>query len=255
VKRGKWYFHFRLGMGIGYLTKTFHRENNPKNNVIGTHLNAAYDAFFLLHLFPKNRLSGHIGIGLAHHSNGSWKMPNLGLNIFTVNTGISYTINPAQIESTKHTPKIYPSFEYIVLSNIGLKEMYPVLSGSKPVFSLHGEVYKRYSTKSQWGMGLDLIQNRAMETFYTYSTEKANFANTSQVGVKVAYALTLSKFKIVLQLGAYLHNTNPEDLPFYDNLGVRYYLSDNFLLNISLKSHLARADHIEWGIAYRIPSK
>ncbi len=249
-------FHFRLGIGTAFLTKTYDNETNTKNNVIGTHLNAAYDAFFLLRFFPKKSFSSHIGLGLAHYSNGAWKMPNLGLNIITLNTGISYSINPISKTKLKNAEqKFLPNIEYIFLSNFGLKEMFPVFSGSKPVFSIHAEIFNRFNKKSQWGMGLDLVQNRAMETHYKHNEDKADFLNTSQAGLKGAYALTIAKLRIVLQLGTYLHNKNPEDLAFYNNLSLRYYITDHFLFNISLKSHLARADHIEWGIAYSIPSK
>jgi hypothetical protein len=39
---------------------------------------------------------------------------------------------------------------------------------------------------------------------------------------------------------------------FFHRIGSRYALNDKFILNLSLKTHFAVADFVEFGIAYKI---
>ena len=76
---------FRYGIGLGWVEKTFNSETNIKNAAIGSHLNGIIH--FDLHF--EKRLSAlsilEIGAGITHYSNGSYSIPNLGINIATFN--------------------------------------------------------------------------------------------------------------------------------------------------------------------------
>jgi hypothetical protein len=45
---------------------------------------------------------------------------------------------------------------------------------------------------------------------------------------------------------------NNNDGKGYNRIGFRHQWSDKWLISLSLKSHLFRADFIEWGMGYRI---
>lgn len=254
-QKGKFRLLFRLGIGLAYLTKTFDLKTNPKNNAIGTHLNAAYDGFLLFRYRPLQSTSAHIGFGFAHYSNGAWKMPNLGLNIFAINCGFRYLLKPQPFIENKefHSPTEQEQpYEYIAMVNFGMKESYPINSGSKPVYSLHGEVFRTFNSIGQWGLGLDMLHNTSLSTSYDFdeSDYQPGFYDLTQIGIKAAYALRISKLKIVLQGGTYLHDESPENYDLYTVIALRYYITKAFLCNVSIKSHQIRADHIEWGVAY-----
>ena len=67
--------HYKLGLGIAYLNKPYHRISNPENNVIGSHLNNA--TMFVLGLewkiLPQLRLMGTLSF--THFSNGKVQSP------------------------------------------------------------------------------------------------------------------------------------------------------------------------------------
>lgn len=53
----------------------------------------------------------------------------------------------------------------------------------------------------------------------------------------------------------YTYNINKEDGWNYIRLGMRCRVWDNLFVSASLKTHLSKAEMIEWGIGYNIPFK
>ncbi len=101
--------NFKVGLGLGYLTKHFDRINNYKNFAIGSHFNIAASLFFEYRRKVSKLITVTTGFGLTHFSNGSMKTPNYGLNILTASVGFSsYLSNPNRLQSKKILPKLYP---------------------------------------------------------------------------------------------------------------------------------------------------
>jgi hypothetical protein len=71
-----------------------------------------------------------------------------------------------------------------------------------------------------------------------------------QIGAYAAYLVPLDRFHFVFGMGAYIRDKySPED-PVYHRIGARYYLKNGIIFNLTLKSHFARADYLEYGIGY-----
>lgn len=71
-----------------------------------------------------------------------------------------------------------------------------------------------------------------------------------QLGLFAGYIMPFDKMHIIMGMGYYLRDKfKPED-PFYHRIGVRYVFDNGINLNLVLKSHYARADYIEYGVAY-----
>ena len=86
----KFNLYFRSGNGIGIITKPYSRINNHKNNVNGSFINAFVNLRLSSVFFPCRNLRLETGIGLTHLSNANWSLPNLGINIATINIGIGF---------------------------------------------------------------------------------------------------------------------------------------------------------------------
>ena len=73
---------------------TLDQEENYKNDVIGSHINAAVQ----LNFESRYKLSQHLfinfNVGITHFSNGSFRTPNLGINNPSVNGGFTYALHP-----------------------------------------------------------------------------------------------------------------------------------------------------------------
>lgn len=86
--KNKDHLYFIPGWGIAYDTKTFFDE--PKNIYIGSHFNYAIR---LEAMFEKNiseRFSILTSIKYMHYSNGSFILPNRGINSVSYKLGLAY---------------------------------------------------------------------------------------------------------------------------------------------------------------------
>lgn len=88
--------YFRVGIGLGYLPVIFNAETNHKNDVIGSHLNAMVNLRMTYHFYLSDNIRMETGLGLTHCSNGVYQTPDLGINLITANTGLSYCISGAK---------------------------------------------------------------------------------------------------------------------------------------------------------------
>jgi hypothetical protein len=73
-----------------------------------------------------------------------------------------------------------------------------------------------------------------------------------QVGAKAAYELTVGRIVLPFEFGMYLYTKSINHGTEYNRIGIRYNINEHFIANISLLSHYAMADYVEWGFGYRI---
>lgn len=92
-KSNKNQFYLRLGQGIAYNTNPFDLETNNKNVSLGSHLLANTTIGFNYRRRLTKAIDANLGILLNHYSNGSIKSPNVGLNLFSFSTGVSYNFD------------------------------------------------------------------------------------------------------------------------------------------------------------------
>ncbi|HQH19310.1 MAG TPA: acyloxyacyl hydrolase [Bacteroidales bacterium] len=249
-------FNFRLGTGIAYITKKFEPFDNYKNLLIGTNLNVAISLLYELKWAIQQHIQLSTGVGMTHFSNGALKMPNLGINIPTVNVGVAYLLNtnkpffvPTESLCNKDTTK----FEIQSIVSGGIKEIYPACGDKFGVFSWSNSLIKTWSLKRKIGVGIDLfwefsnirsLKRQGIEVKHAYEVIKP--------GVHVLHQLRFSRLSLVTQIGFYIYAKDKSDGPIYDRLALQYKLNNNILLNVALKTHFAKADFVEWGIGYSI---
>src|SRR5690606_23157941 len=85
-------FGMRLGWGVGYIFKPFHRTENFKQITTGTRINTAIQLMFEYRI-DRQRFRLSTGLSIDHWSNGAVKLPNLGSNLISLNLGLGYRIN------------------------------------------------------------------------------------------------------------------------------------------------------------------
>ena len=92
---------FKLGVGVSYLTNRFDPKENFHNYAIGSHINAAVNLSFEYRQRIVDRLHWVTSAGLTHFSNGATKAPNMGINIFSVASGLSWYLAPPKTHIDK----------------------------------------------------------------------------------------------------------------------------------------------------------
>jgi hypothetical protein len=244
-------FGIRLGWGIGYIVKAYDRRDNTKQIAIGSRINTA------IQLMPEyraqlGRWAVTAGVGIDHWSNGSFQLPNLGLNYLSIGVGAGYALaaaDPASLR-TLTDQREAPLREWSVVGAFGINETGSPLSGQYTVYSLSGQRSWAISHKSALSAGADLFNKGTLAVVNPELADEDRLALT-QFGVHGGYALLFGKGEMFLHMGVYVYTPAPDEAPVYQRIGIRYRTGRHLLWNMSLKSHYAVADHWEFGVGYR----
>ena len=247
--------HFSFGSnvscGLGWITKPNDPIQNPMNQAIGSYLNAFIVLAFDFQYHVNNDFSLFISPSLVHNSNGKVKLPNTGLNIYSIRFGVGYRVESeagvvCESLASKNTSK--PHRVNFLLSGGIIED-----NKQKPIRKGVGGLNTNYSyflnKIGRVGGGVDLF---FIPTTYKYYTQYEVVENPSpwSGGVYLGYEIVWDRLSFVLQQGVRLFYENPYESVFYSRVGLRYRFARNYVANCSLKTNRLTAEYIEWGIGY-----
>jgi len=251
-KNNRWVF--RYGIGLGWVEKIFDSDSNIKNAAIGSHMNGIihFDLHFEQKLTELSILE--LGAGITHYSNGSYSIPNLGLNIATVN--LAYTRYFGEKTAIDRTPVIakekFHSWQLYVAG--GLKKIYPPEGKQFQIAVASFSRMQSIGNKSNWGINLDnFYDNSLSEKMERNGDELKGFTDNLRVGLSGSYELMAGKTGLLFNMGFYVYSRWKEDGNVYQRICVRQYFNKMFLF-MNLKTHYARADFVEFGIGTTLSS-
>jgi hypothetical protein len=248
---------FQLGAGLVYSSTTFHPIHNPENIAISLPISYALQSRLGYNLKLHPNWSFMPAITMFHYSNGAFKVPNKGINLPVINAGIAYHFNPTHLNHTYHQPdpELSKKIYHEIIFATGLKETYPVGGNKFPFFTISALSTKKLSPSNAIKAGIELFQNTAIrqsinqnERFYDGS-QRPDFR---RAGFSIGHELMAGNLSLITQLGYYFYKPFDEGKNFYQRYGLRYYCSKRYFVNMSLKSHVGKADGVEWGIGMRI---
>lgn len=242
----------RLGWGIGYVERPYDRITNNKQIAIGTRINTAIQ-IMLEGRYRVRRTVFSAGVSIDHWSNGSIKLPNLGLNLLSLNTGVAFALGEvAPYAVPKDTLRFMPSprREHTVVGAFGINETGRPLSGQHSVGVLVGQVQWRVTRKSSVAVGVDVFNKGSLVGLRPELADRSR-SGLTQLGMHGGYALGLGRGELLLQMGAYLHSPAPDEAAVFHRLGMRYRVARHWIAHLALKSHFGVADHWEFGFGYR----
>lgn len=252
-KQRKFMRYFKIGAGAGYITKTFDRIENNKNNAIGSHINVYINFTYGFKWRVHQNLSIDGAISFMHFSNASFTAPNLGINIPTIQLGATWYLSNSK-EVFKKDSIIPPrdrKWHYSVILSGGLKEINPAYGPKYGIGSLNAEVIKPVSRKSLIGIGLDIFYDASLEKDLKHAgMDYSGMFAVVRPGMHFHYELKLSEFSLFFDVGGYLYTRWKEDGYIYARQGIRYRVAKHVLLGLALKTHYFKADFAEWGVGY-----
>ncbi len=111
IKKNKLTFGYDVGLGAAFNWKPFNPINNNQNLSIGARQSFYFDLELILGYNILYRLSMEAGLNLSHYSNGSLKLPNLGINIIAPKFSMYYKFK-AEKKKSKIERKSYKGIEY-----------------------------------------------------------------------------------------------------------------------------------------------
>ena len=247
-------FGLKLSIGAGYVEKIFDVEDNFHNSAIGSHLNATLGVEGHVRLNLGDHLLIKPGIGLYHFSNGAFRMPNSGVNMPGLRLGVAYRPE-AHAEPQRRDPGFdgLRSAVYIGGSG-GAKEIKPIGGPKYAVINLFALWTLRVSPKSSFGAEGGLNYNASLRhRLADIHLPPGEKAYNYRPFVAAIYQIHFDPLTIRFGLGHYIDPKFERD----GNIFMRYHLAyqwGNWQFFGGLKSHYARADNVEVGIAHRIYS-
>jgi len=193
------------------------------------------------------------GIGITHFSNGAVKMPNRGINIPSINLGLNYYLHEKQFLKPETAIQNKSKNEFKIIGNWGIKEIYQSFGNKYMAYSLSGNCFRNFSTKRKLGIGLDIFYDTSnKKRLEEEGTIISNDFEIIKPGINIGHEWEISKLTIVFQIGSYLYTKDKNDGYIYDRLALQYDLKEHLFINVSLKTHFAKADFVEWGIGYKL---
>jgi lipid A 3-O-deacylase PagL len=246
---------FYFGLGVAYATKPYDKETNNLNNVISSRLSYNGNLKLEYHYQVSKGVNVGAGLKITHFSNGAVKLPNLGLNIVSVNVMSSIKISKGKPEykAAPIVQEIDKKMRYGGIIRMGWAESSPVGSGSKPVYALGFIVQKRVSLKSLLEAGIEGFANKAVEYEVTRGHSfDGDTLDYRRIGLMFGHELVVNKLTFVSQLGVYLYRPYSPQERLYTRLGLSYYFTDKLYAGFSLKTHYAIAEVIEYSIGFRL---
>lgn len=249
----KFRHRLKTGVGIGYSTAIWDLYNNTKATLLSSHLNTAIQIQYAYYLPISSTLTINTGVRVNHFSNGSFKLPNKGTNNASIFLGLqwnNYSIKPTTLPTEFSPQKTkLKSISYTLLGSFGLKQISIADSKKYFVYTLSSLIERRNSPRTSWGAGLDLFYNMGLKNLLEIPDPAFS---PLQLGAVISYTKHLDPLEIKIMIGGYLIDNYKNNGIIYNRFGLRYWINKSLVMGLTLKTHYARADHIELGIGYRI---
>ena len=248
----------RFGYGIGYITNHFERPGNTQNNLIGSHLNNF--TMFTTQLRYKVNHHVHVqaGFNFSHISNGSFRLPNLGINMYGGHVGLRYfPVTDEPQGKTVATETLRNRFMVQARVGLGMIEYNNVDGPLYPVYAatLYGSY--RYGSRNKVLAGVDYSYFTAMYAFLRNNEISAGkeHADSWEGVIFLGHEFIFGRIGVIAQFGVPFKHTYINKDKTIQKLGYCYYIIQKeqgvfkeLTLNTFIKSNNLEASHIEFAI-------
>ena len=252
----------RIGQGIAYNTNPYDRDTNFRNNAYGSHILSSTMA--MLNFQKENIVAGFgvkAGLSLIHYSNANVKAPNTSTNTAALNFGLTYDLDGGlSYDFIPKTPreKVIEPIRYNLIFRSGVNESDEIGSGQFgfAIFSAYAD--KRLSRKSAIQLGSEIFFSNFLKElirFQSTSFPELNVApdtDFKRVGVFIGHELFVNKLSVITQLGYYVYYPFDFEGRVYNRIGLKRYFGKKLFGNVTLRSHGAAAEAVEFGIGLRL---
>lgn len=243
----------RLCFGATYVTKHFDISTNHKNIAVGSALNAYVQFKWFWHLKINSQLRFEPGFTFTHLSNGRSNVPNLGLNIFSVNAGINYQFKHQQKLklSIDSSTRAKSKHEVILISAIGPNQI-NVNGPHYRSFLLSAAYQFNKRNTHKFSAGIDFFYDEIYQIDSKHLTGRDNVGfEKLRMSARLGYSYNVGRVSFPIEIGYYIYNTTVPDATVVSRIGVRYYSASGLIGHFGLRTHYAVAYNFEYGIGYR----
>ncbi|WP_242082529.1 acyloxyacyl hydrolase [Aestuariivivens sediminis] len=254
---------FRIGQGLAYTNNPYDKEHNFRNNAFGSHFMSS--TYAMLN-YKKERVIGRFGfqagVALLHYSNANIKAPNTSINSITLNFGVTYNLeedSQAYQYTLDENDRIYRQpIKYNFAFRTGINESDVVGSGQFPFYIVSAYADKRINRKSALQFGTDIFFSNFLKELIYYKSvafpedEVSGNEDYKRVGMFAGHELFVNNLSIVTQLGYYVYYPFDFEGRTYFRIGLKRYFNNTWFGALTLKSHGAKAEAVEFGVGIRL---
>lgn len=251
----------RIAQGLVYNTNPYDKFKNPKNVAFGSKV---LSSTYLMLNYKKDRLFNRFGlqtgISLIHYSNANVRAPNTSVNTIAFNMGLIYHLDNEDKEFIEDNDddKFTQPIKYNLVFRSGINQSDVIGSGQFPFYILSAYTDKRLSHVSAIQFGADVFFSNFLKELIYYQSVSYPELNVSgdedykRVGLFAGHELFINKMSVVTQLGYYVYYPYDFEGRTYIRIGLKRYFGKQFFGAVTLKSHGAKAEAVEFGIGVRL---
>ncbi|MFI1773083.1 acyloxyacyl hydrolase [Thalassobellus citreus] len=254
---------FRIAQGLAYTTHHYDKVDNYRNYAFGSHL---LSSTLMMLNYKKERIIDRFGIqtgfSLIHYSNANVKAPNASTNTIAFNLGVTYDLDNEIPEFVNTLEGVKEKFAQPIKYNLvfrgGVNESDVVGSGQFPFYIVSAYADKRINVKSALHFGTDVFFSNFLKELIYYKSVSFPEENVTgnedykRVGVFVGHELFINKSSLITQLGYYVYYPFDFEGRVYSRIGLKRYFTNKWFGALTLKTHGAKAEAVEFGIGVRL---
>ncbi|HNQ12259.1 MAG TPA: acyloxyacyl hydrolase [Bacteroidia bacterium] len=269
-------YSLSAGIGVSAFTHKYEINTNETNILIGSHFTASAYAGVGISRPISPTLDLLLRATVYHASNGHTQLPNVGLNMLCLNTGIAFRNERKQKDSFT-APTIFDQKKigYNIKLGYGFNERGnstgPVGGKKYDIYTTSFSIFKRYSHIGKVAAGCDYTFNN---NFYQYISDSSYYSgnftwNASVISVFLSHEFLFGHLGLFTQGGINIHNPFyrdqykamevKEDIRGYlktlfpSRIGLNYYIKNaykrdkkNIYLGTYVKANFGQADFAEF---------
>lgn len=255
---------FRIAQGLAFTSNPYDKVENHRNIAFGSKF---MSSTYVMLNYKKERLLGSFGLqgGLSfiHYSNANVKAPNTSINSITFNVGVTYSFEEEEPEyiRTIAREKFTQPVKYNFVFRSGINESDVIGSGQYPFYIFSAYADKRINRKSAFQLGTELFLSNFLKEVIAYESvafpefpenQVDKDTDYKRVGLFAGHELFVNNFSLVTQFGYYLYYPFDFVDRTYLRIGLKRYFGEKWFAALTLKSHAAKAEAVEFGIGIRL---
>jgi hypothetical protein len=218
----------KLELGGAYVTKTFKYASNFENRAISSPINFAVGIAAVYNKKISKHLDLNVALGYFHISNGSLMIPNGGMNIYTLKTGMNYFFNetPYSLRTKPDFSLANKSIYYTAYLAGAYREQGTFAYRKKfPAFTIHQAIMKPINKILNVGIGFDMFYD-ASQVLYDDTLKLVSQVKESQkllAAFGICGELNFGKLAFPLEFYKYIYDLDVVKRPVYLRFGLTYY--------------------------------
>ncbi len=254
LRKAKLNWTFKVGGGIGIASDSWIREDTL-NNYLGSKLNNFTSIQTAVNYPIHKNLELQVGGRMSHMSNGAFRTPNFGINLFSGYLGVNYypQAQKKRIVS-KPVKKEKRSYTIGLRSGFALNEQGTPNGALHPIYSQSVFLGTTLLKKHRIFIGTDINYNTKALSAFQYSLINDNLDwSATNSSVFAGAELLYGRVGLPFQIGVYTKKIRNQDAVWYQKFGFQYYIYKNdktwlrrFFVGSLLKSNKINADYIEF---------